>query len=123
MNLFRKLALATAIVAAPTAAWATGVLAISAAVKVPATVAMPAHVKVTATCVQGAGPVKVFFKETTSGTATKVFQSQGVCGAKAATLGQTVTIPVTAVPPGTYLIILKQGSSAFSAPFGPITLP
>lgn len=123
MNLYRNLALAAALVSLPSAAWAAPGLAISSAVKVPATAAQPAHVKVTATCVLGAGPVTIYFKSTTTGAVIRVFQTVGPCDPREATTGQTVSIRVNAAPPGTYMIILKQGSGAFSAPFGPITLP
>ena len=65
----------------------------------------------------------IYFKNTTSGAIIRVFQTVGPCNPKEATTGQTVSIRVTAAPPGTYIIIFKQGSGVFSAPFGPITLP
>lgn len=106
----------------PAIAHAAGTLAISAVAKVPASSSHPAEVLVSGTCVQGAGPVKIFFKDTASGTATKVFTAAGNCGATASSSGTTVTLYAAVVPPGSYTVILKQGGSQ-SAPFGPVTLP
>ena len=117
------LALAATLVSVPSAALAAPGLAISSAVKVPATVPQPAHVKLTATCVLGAGPVTIYFRDTASGNVIRVFQTLGPCNPREASTGQTVSIKLTAAPPGTYMIILKQGSGGTSAPFGPITLP
>ena len=108
--------------ALPGIAHAAGTLAISTVIKVPASSSHPAEVLVSGTCVQQAGPVKIFFKDTAGGTATKVYTSSGNCGATASTSGSTVTLPASVVPPGTYVVILKQGG-AQSAPFGPLTLP
>jgi hypothetical protein len=120
------LAIAAALLTSPAAAWATGVLAISAVTKVPATLANPAKLIVTATCEQGAGQVRIFVRETTSLTATKVFTSGG-CGLAAATTGKTVTVAMpTTLAAGTYEVLLKQGtgtSAVVSAPFGAINLP
>lgn len=106
----------------PVIAHAAGTLAISAVTKVPASFSHPAEVLVSGTCVQGAGPVKIFFKNTVSGAATKVYTSPGNCGAVASSSGSTVTLYASVVPPGTYTVILKQGGSQ-SAPFGSVTLP
>lgn len=106
----------------PAIAHAAGTLAISAVTKVPASSSHPAEVLVSGTCVQGAGPVKIFFKDTASSVATKVYTSTGNCGATASTSGSTVTLLASVVPPGSYVVVLKQGG-ALSAPFGPVTLP
>ncbi len=106
----------------PAIAHAAGTLAISAVTKVPASSTHPAEVLVSGTCVQGAGPVKIFFKDTSSGAATKVYTSAGNCGATASSTGSTVTLYTSVVPPGSYAVILKQGGNQ-SAPFGPVTLP
>ena len=115
-------ALFVLLLALPTIAHAAGILAISAVAKVPASLSHPAEVLVSGTCVQGAGPVKIFFKDTVSGAATKVYTSTGNCGAAGLTSGSTVTLYASVVPPGTDSAILRQ-DGATSASFGPIKLP
>lgn len=109
--------------ALPGAARATGTLNVTNVVKVAATMSTPGHVLVTGTCQLGAGQVKVFFQNTVTGVATKVYTSPGNCGMTAATTGKTVSIPVTVVPAGTYKVALKQGTAVAIATSGPIALP
>ena len=118
MNALSKLlsaALLVAVASVPSA-WATGTLAITA-VQQAGTM-----VKVTGTCVQGAGSVKVWFKDTTSGAQIKVYTSGGTCGATAATAGRTVKFSAASVPSGTYDVYLRQAGMQ-AGPGGTVTLP
>jgi hypothetical protein len=65
---------------------------------------------ITGTCIEGAGPVSIFFRNTATQTHFKVHGSSGECSLAAATKGRTVSIPVSAVPAGSYMALLKQGS-------------
>jgi hypothetical protein len=79
-------------------------------------------ITITSTCVQGAGPVSIFFTNMATGVHFKVHGGSGNCSLTAATTGRAVAIPVDSVPAGTYRAMLKQGSSV-SAPSAAFSLP
>jgi hypothetical protein len=118
MNTLSKLfsIAALSLLASTSAVWATGTLAITAVQQVGT------MVKVTGTCVQGAGTVKVWFKETTTAAQIKVFTSTGTCGVKASTIGRTVKFSVATVPSGVYSVYLKQ-AGALAGPAGNVIIP
>lgn len=121
MNMFKKLALAAAVMATlPTAAWALGTLGISSATKI--TTATGNSLVVTSTCVKDAGKVRIWVSETTTLAQTKIFTTRKECGKMAATTGTTVSVSVNSLPPGNYHVILRQ-NGVQSAPSAPITLP
>jgi uncharacterized protein (DUF2141 family) len=121
MKTYSKFAMAIALAATLSSpVWAGGTLKIDSVSKVET--ASGTNLIVTSTCEKGRGKVKVWVHNTASLAQTKVYTARNGCGKLASKTGQTESVPVNSLPPGDYVVVVRQDGKQ-SAPSTPISIP